>query len=198
MPLPRVPNPGSTPLTDGFSLRITGDDVVQARLLAMGPLVKARIYRILDVIGRELAVEASRHTPVGKKRRRRMPGRLRGSFGVFARPAWEKLGLIGVAVRSTTNYHYYQEFGVDAPNRQVVLHRDDNKKMVPKSMRYRNGTNRLADGVRVHSFRRDFHNPALAMLGNATRKMKGQLAEDVATALSHLLGGDLNPDPGIK
>jgi hypothetical protein len=192
--LPTYKPPGSGNLTDGFSLRVTGDEDVQARLLGMGPAVKAALLKVLKEAGAAVASQAGRNAPVGPKRGRRKGGNLSRSFGVFARPGWEKFGVIGVAVRSKARYHYFQEFGVDAPGTQVLLHRDvytGNKVAAGQGIRfrYRDGTNRLNPNVSVKSYRRDIRIQGKAPLGRATVKLKGQLAGELQEAIGRLLAG---------
>ena len=169
--------------TDGVSVRISGDDQVRAKLLAMGPAVKTRILRVLEVVGRELAVDANAAAPVGKDRKRKKGGGLARSFTVLPRPQWAKYGIVGVAIRSKAKYHWYQEMGVDRPNTQVVLHRTDAGKAVPKGKRYRDGTKRLRDGVRVSSYRRNIKVPALAFFGKLVASRKGQIYSEIDDAI---------------
>jgi hypothetical protein len=171
----------------GLTVVWAGTDELRARLGAIGPEVKTRIVRVLDVLGRELAVAANAAAPVGKRRHRRAGGGLARSFRVYARPQWEKYGTVGVAVRSATKYHYYQEFGVNRPDNQVVLHRDDKGKAVSKGRRYRDGTKKLRDGVRVSTYRRDIIIPATSFFGRVFQARRAQLAADLESAVSRYL-----------
>lgn len=196
------PAPGQSPKTDGFSIRMTGTEDIAARLLAYGPAVKTRILRVLETVGREIAVEAGRGFPPAQRRqKRRRIGWLGKSFGVRARPRWEQLGLVGVVVRSSAKYHYYQEFGVNRPDTQVVRHVDDAGKRVTKGQgvgrRYREGSNRLNDGVRVKTYRRDIMVPGNPSLGRATSRLKGQFAAEVQNAVANLLGERHDAGSGI-
>lgn len=194
MPLPTYPAPGASPKTDGVSIRLSGGEAVQQKLLDLGPAVKTRVLRVVETLGRELAVEANQAAPVGRDRKRRRGGGLARSFGVYGRPQWEKFGLVGVAVRSRAKYHYYQEFGVNRPGAQVVLHRTDAGKVVPKGRRYRDGTKKLRDGVRVSSYRRDIIVPATSFFGRIVASRKGQIAADIDEAVTKYLDR-MTPSP---
>jgi len=187
MPLPNYPAPGTTSKTDGVTIRITGDDLVQQKLRDFGPAIKARILRVLIVIGDELALASNAAAPVGKRMGRRRGGNLARSFRVEARPQWEKFGVVGVAVRSKAKYHYYQEFGVDRPQAQVLLYRNAAGGRVRKGQgegrRFREGTNRLNPGVSVRSYRRDIRIQGRHFFGDVVRARKNVIFADIEGAI---------------
>lgn len=177
------PAPGASSKTDGFNINLSGDAEFQAKLLSIGPLVKARALRIMDVQGQRLAVMANAAAPRGARQKGRRGGFLAKSFRVYPRPQWQQLGKVGVAVRSRAKYHYFQEFGVDRPDNQVVLHRTDAGKKVAKGSRYRTGTNRLADGVRVKTYRRDIIIKGNPFFGDIVRRNAAALQAEARDGL---------------
>ena len=177
------PAPGASSKADGFNVDISGDAEFQAMLLRMGPLVITRALNIVRVLGMQLAVQANAAAPRGQKQKGRPGGKLAKSFRYYDRPQWQQLGKVGVAVRSTRKYHHFQEFGADKPNTQVVLHQDDAGKKVSKGRRYRDGTNRLRDGVRVKTYRRDIRIKANPFFGDIVRGSKGKFEEQARNAI---------------
>ncbi len=177
------PAPGASVKTDGFNVDISGNEEFQAMLLRLGPLVVNRALNIVRVLGMQMAVEANAAAPRGAPRKGSSGGRLAKSFRIYDRPQWQQLGKIGVAVRSTASYHHYQEFGADKKGAQVVLHQDDAGKKVAKGRRYRDGTNRLRDGVRVKSYRRDIKIKANPFFGDIVRASKGKFEEQARNAI---------------
>ena len=180
---------------DGFSIRLSGGEDVQKRLAAVAPLIEARIVRVLEVLGQQLAAAAAAEAPKGKNKKGHRGGYLRKSFGVYARTAWKKFGVIGVAVRSRAKYHHYVEFGVNRPNTQVVLHRDIHGRKVRagqgEGRRYREGTNKLNPGVFAKSYRRNIHQAANPVLGRSFRRMESHLVSSAEMAVRRLLSGTL-------
>lgn len=176
------PAPGNSSKADGFNIDISGDAEFQAMLLRLGPLVVNRALNIVKVLALQLAVEANAAAPRGPKKGR-AGGRLAGSFRFYDRPQWMQLGKVGVAVRSGVKHHYFQEFGANKPNTQVVLHRDDAGKKVAKGKRYRDGTARLRDGVRVKTYRRDIVLKANPFFGDIVRRSKGKFETQARRAI---------------
>lgn len=188
------PAPGGSSKTDGFNINLSGDAAFQARLLQLGPLVKARALRIMDVQGQRLAVMANAAAPRGDRRKGRRSGLLAKSFRVYPRPQWEQLGKVGVAVRSRAKYHHFQEFGVNQPNSRVILFRTDAGKKVAKGKRYRNGTIRLEDGVRVKGYVRDIILRANPFFGDVVRRsaaiLQAEAREGLLRYIDRLSAGD--------
>jgi hypothetical protein len=166
------PSPGGASKVDGFNINFSGDAEFQAMLLRLGPLVIKRAVGICRTFGEMLAAEANAAAPRGAKQKGRPGGYLAQSFAVKARPQWLQLGKAGVAVRSAAKYHHYQEFGVNRPDTRVVRFRTDSGKRVAKGKRFRDGTIRLADGVRVSGYNRDINIRANPFFGDVIRRNK--------------------------
>ena len=170
----------NTGVSDAVEVRISGDAEAQRRLLEGGNALHDRALRVVEVLAREVAVAANAAAHRSKRTfKGRRGGRLARSFQVYPRPGWLKIGLVGVAVRSSTRYHFFQEFGVKAPNRQVVRHRDAEGRHVKKSARYQKGTGRLVQGVKVSTYRRDIEIPQHAVLGPVFSRMKAKIGRDL-------------------
>lgn len=171
------PAPDGSSKADGFNIDISGDAAFQAKLLQLGPLVIKRALRIMETVGQMMADRANASAPQGERRKGRRlasSGLLSRSFHVSPRPQWQQLGKVGVAVRSRAKYHHFQEFGVNRPGTRVVRHIDDQGKKVPKGRRYRDGTNRLRDGVRTKGYLRDIIIKANPFFGEVVRRSKGE------------------------
>lgn len=177
------PAPGASAKADGFNIDISGDAEFQAMLLRLGPLVITRALNIVRVLGMQLAVKANAAAPRGAPRKGSAGGRLAKSFRYYDRPQWQQVGKVGVAVRSTAKYHHFQEFGVSKKAAQVVLHQDDAGKKVAKGRRYRDGTARLRDGVRVKSYRRDIIIQGRPFFGDIVRASKGEFEQQARNAI---------------
>jgi hypothetical protein len=191
------PAPGASTKVDGFNINISGDAAFQAKLLQLGPLVIKRAQRIMETVGQMMADRANAAAPRGERRKGRSlasSGFLAKSFRVYPRPQWQQLGKVGVAVRSRAKYHHFQEFGVNRPDNQVVLHRNDAGKKVAKGKRYRDGTKRLRDGVRVSTYRRDIIIKANPFFGEVVRRSKGefeaQAREGLLRYIDRISAGD--------
>lgn len=180
------PTPGQAPVADGISLRITGDEEMRKRLLELGVAIPNRLQGLLDYVGSTIAVAANAEAHRSRRRFKGRPGGfLARSFGVYDRTRiWAKYGLLGVAVRSRAKYHWFQEFGVAAGERQVVLHRfGATGKRVPRGQgegrRYRDGTGRLNPGVSVSTYRRRINIPQHAVLGPVFARMQARAFADL-------------------
>ena len=130
MRVPMYPAPGGASKVDGFNIDFSGDAEFQAMLLRMYPSIVKRAIGICRTLGEDLAAQANQAAPVGKAQKGRPGGRLSRSFGVKERPIWLKYGKAGVAVRSSTKYHHYQEFGVDKKDVRVIKFRTAQGKKV--------------------------------------------------------------------
>jgi hypothetical protein len=184
------PAPGNSSKADGFSVDLAGNAEFQEKLLKMGPLVVARALRVMEVLGRELAMKANAAAPRGPKRHGRAAGGLAKSFKVYPRPQWQQLGKVGVAVRSSAKYHHFQEFGANKPNTQVVNHWDASgsktvraKKGQGEGKRYRLGTGRLNPGVFVKTYKRDIIIQARPFFGMIIRQNKDKMLADATAGL---------------
>lgn len=181
------PAPGGAAKVDGFSLDFSGDAEFQAMLLRMPDLIIKRAVGICRTFGEQLALDANRSAPVGEPQKGRRGGRLARSFSVKARPQWLQIGKAGVAVRSSTKYHHYQEFGVDKKDVRVLKFRTDAGKKVRKGQglgrRYRDGKGRLNDGVRVTGYIRDIKIPANPFFGDVVRRSKARFVEEARAGM---------------
>jgi hypothetical protein len=184
------PAPGNSSKADGFSVDLAGSAEFQEKLLKIGPLVVARALRVMEVLGTELAVRANAAAPRGDKRHGRKVGQLSRSFRVYARPQWMQLGKVGVAVRSSTKYHHFQEFGANKLNAQVVKHWDASgaktvraKKGQGEGRTFRMGTNRLNPGVFVKTYRRNIIIQSNPFFGEVIRRNKDKMLADATTGL---------------
>jgi hypothetical protein len=166
------PAPGGASKVDGFNINFSGDAKFQAKLLQMGPLIVKRAMGICRTFGEELAAQANAAAPRGKAQKNRPGGFLSRSFKATPRPQWMQLGKVGVAVRSTAKYHHYVEFGVNKPDTRVIRFRTDAGKRVAPFKRFRTGTNRLADGVRVSGYNRDIRQDRNPFFGDVIRRNK--------------------------
>ena len=111
-----------------------------------------------------------------------------------------QIGKVGVAVRSKAKYHHYQEFGVDKKDVRVIKFRTDEGKKVAKGKRYRDGTSRLRDGVRVRGYVRDIKIEANPFFGEVVRKNKANFQEEARAGLlayiSRLAESDAKSEAG--
>jgi hypothetical protein len=177
------PAPGASSKADGFNINLSGDAEFQAKLIQMGPLIIKRAMGICRTFGEELAAQANAAAPKGAKQKGRPGGFLSRSFRAQVRPQWMQLGKVGVAVRSVAKYHHYVEFGVDKPDTRVIKFRTDAGKKVAKGKRYRDGTIRLRDGVRVSGYNRDIRQDANPFFGEVVRRNKSEFEEQAREGL---------------
>jgi hypothetical protein len=182
------PAPGGSSKVDGFNISLSGDAEFQAKLLQMGPLIVKRAMGICRTFGEMLAQQANAAAPRGKAQKGRPGGFLSRSFKATPRPQWMQLGKVGVAVRSSAKYHHYVEFGVNKPDTRVIRFRTEAGKRVAPFKRFRTGTIRLADGVRVSGYNRDIHQDANAFFGEVIARNKGPFEAQAREALLAYVG----------
>jgi hypothetical protein len=188
------PAPGGSSKVDGFNINLSGDAEFQAKLLQMGPLIVKRAMGICRTFGEMLAQQANAAAPRGKAQKGRPGGYLSKSFKAQVRPQWMQLGKVGVAVRSVAKYHHYVEFGVNKPDTRVIKFRTDAGKKVAKGKRYRDGTIRLRDGVRVSGYVRDIQQARNPFFGEVIQRNKSafeaQAREGLLNYIGRLSAGD--------
>jgi hypothetical protein len=97
-------------------------------------------------------------------------------------------------VRSVAKYHHYVEFGVNKPDTRVIKFRTDAGKKVAKGKRYRDGTIRLRDGVRVSGYVRDIQQARNPFFGEVIQRNKSafeaQAREGLLNYIGRLSAGD--------